>query len=510
MGRKQTVRVAAVVLIFSGWLTAGSEGGGFQERLLCLDPVHDPQSCLKKVRALSVKKGGLDRALQASARLYKAHPEGEYRTEYARLLYWKGNLDKAWKIAQQFDRNDPEQSDLYGKISIAYHNKVLKRLRKTPNRYLSYLKTIPKKEQDSYDIKVLTIGVLADLGRVHEAIGAARELMHAYPKSDEPKGILAALLFRDKQYEASRNLYRSLVRTTHNPDYQQALKQVEKAIVDRTLEDANKRIGTALKKRDFDEARSVYRSLHTRRLAKLFDQRYRNTACKVTSIHMAGMGVESYDAPDGRPDNVRFVEGTFPVGKTIIYARAEDIRRYGDEDAKVSAEVYPILPETYWGFLELSKTFDPDFSSRYVIGSHLFKDIGNWELGLSAVYSRYNDDQTTSLSGEYSYSLSDYLTMRQKFSYILQKGNYSILNELHYETPCHVDYVLSYTYSHSKEEVADTDEYDSAISHNLEAGLEYPIVRGLSVGGKVFYRKNINPNYSSIRRGASVSIRKYW
>jgi len=476
---------------------------------ICTDIASRPDQCLGEIQKLSTHQG-LDQALKASARLSQAYPDNAvYRREYAKLLYWKGQLSQAWKIAQTFSQ-DPEDRDLAARISIAYHAQVLKRLQHTPGKYLRYLHRIPVGEQESYDIKIMTVDAWVQLKRLPKALHEAKMLWHHYPKSTEAKALVATLYFWNKQYNPSLKLLRQLYRKTGKKTYQKQIHDVELARIDARLKRDNTQILKAIEQRDFDRAKAQYQQIVDAELAPRFDKQYPNTRCKVSMQHMAGAGVEVYHSGSSDRDWVRYVEGTFPVTDWIVYARAELIDRYGKQDHTLSAELYPMLPKGYWGYLFVSKTFDPDFSSVYAVGAHLYKESGKWQWGTSLNYSRYPDTYAVTVGGEYAYHLTDRWAWKQKLSYGVRNGTYSLASGFQYHTPCHVDMEINYAYATDKERIPGTTRYSAFRTHTFSLSGEYPVWHDVHLIGKASYSRNVHPGYHTDRQGLSVGVRTYW
>ena len=477
---------------------------------VCQEMATAPDACLQTIRKLSTH-GGLDRALPVALSLHKMYPENLfYRREYAKLLYWKGRLRQAWQVAQHFATDDSEDQELRGKISIAWHSNVLKRLQRTPGKYLRYLHRIPMGEQESYDIQIMTADVYVRLGRMHRALRAAKRLWHRYPESTEAKALVATLHFWNKQYGQSLKLFRQLYRSSHDKTYRDQIQKVEQAQTDAWLEKTDKAITQALKVRQGNRARTLYHQVVDRNLTAAFDAKYPTTHCRVTMQRMAGAGVAWHRSSDPKPDRTVYLEGTFPVADWIVYARAEKIERYGMEDHKLSAELYPILPEGYWGYLLVSKTFDPDFSSRYAVGGHLYREIGKWQWGASLDYGRYIDSRAVTLGGEVAYHLPDGWVWKQKITYGLLSGNYSLGGGVQYHTACHWDFEMNYTFSHERERIPGTTRYSTFATHAFSLSGEYPIAPRLHVVGTVDYSRSVHPDYHSDRKGASLGLRMYW
>ena len=225
---------------------------------------------------------------------------------------------------------------------------------------------------------------------------------------------------------------------------------------------------------------------------------------------MAGAGVARHRSDDPNPDRTVYLESTFSVADWIVYARAEKIERYGMEDHKLSAELYPVLPEGYWGYFLVSRTFDPDFSSRYVVGGHLYREIGKWQWGASLDYSRYVDSRAVTLGGEAAYHLPDGWVWKQKITYGLLSGNYSLGGGVQYHTACHWDFEINYTFAHEREHIPGTTRYSTFTTHTFSLSGEYPIAPRLHVVGTVDYSRSLHPDYRTDRRGVSLGLRMYW
>ena len=477
---------------------------------VCRDMATRPGECFEAIQRLSIH-GGLDRALPESRKLSEANPENKaYRREYAKLLYWKGRLPQAWRVAQHLAQADPADRELYAKISIAYHGKVLKSLRRSPRKYLRYLRRIPVGEQESYDIKIMTVDAWVQRGRLVKALHEAKTLWHRYPESTEAKALVATLYFWNKHYTRSLKLLRQLYRQTGEATYQKQIHDVEVARIDARLKRDNTAILAALEQRHFAQAKARYQRIIDAGLAPRFDQQYPATPCKVTMQHMAGAGVEMYRSDDPARDRVAYVEGTFPIADWIVYARAEQIDRYGARDHKLSAELYPILPEGYWGYLSLAKTFDPDFSVQHAVGAHLYKETGTWQYNASLDYSRYPDTQAVTVGAGYAYYITSEWVWKQRMTYSVMNGTYSLSSGFQYHTPCHLDFEVGYTYSTDKEPIPHTTRTSAFTTHALTLSGEYPITSHLHMVGKARYIRNNHPDYHTDRKGVSLGLRTYW
>ncbi|SFV62594.1 hypothetical protein MNB_SV-3-1585 [hydrothermal vent metagenome] len=455
--------------------------------------------------------GKLKNALLLVKKLHKkCHRNQNILYTYSKLLFWNNQLETAYHYAKHLDLNQETNSNLYLKISEAYHIKQLENSLNQPKKIFKILSALSTKESLSYSIRLLKIQALIREGSLKKATVEAENFTQSFPKENEPKLMLAKLYFWTKKYTQSLSIYQKLYTKEPQKLYKDEIEKIKEIQCNLYLLKTNKKIKKFLQKNQRDNAWHLYTSLKEKK--EKFIEQYPYTNCKIHSTHMLGMGTEHYHRNNASyTDETNYIEATLPIANYTLYSRLEKVKRYHLEDTKISGELYPVLPNSYWGYISFSKTFGATFLSDYSLGLHLFKETGKWQWGTGIVLDKYDTERFYTLIGEYSYYLNDFLVWRQALNYLPKYRNYALLNQLHYETPCHTDYKITYTYGSANNLLEDENSFIAQKTHTVEFSFEYPLAKRYTLGGGLSLQHNKNSHASSFqKKGFTLFIRKYW
>lgn len=467
---KSNMGIGAIVFISSLWSSAAGA---------CSYPVDD-------INYL-IQKGDIPRAYQLAKEAYNACQDDEHGALYAKLAWWSHHPYEAYALLKSV----PKGSKLYQNI---YAAKILEDLRrgKAPK--------IPSFLRNHYDILTLRYQRAMEAGRYALAHHLATRLYRSYPNK-ETRSFQALSLMAMKRYKESLRIYRELGDT-------KKIQILTKLLMEQKLRKRNDEITLAWRKSDRPKARKLFENL-SKKEQELFRKKYPINACRVESMHMVGIGAEWIHHDDHRyRDRTFYVEGTFPVDRYTIYAKAKHTERYGDEDQEFSLEIYPPGSEGTWGYLSLSVSSGGGFYSDYSFGAYIYHEFGKYQLGVGYQYSHYKNTIAHLLQLDVTRYLSDFMTLRGVAYYEIVSGSYAFEAEWRYHTPCHVEWRFNYIYSHSKERLSDT-LISEGRSHKAIFGFEYPVARSVTVGGELSWERHLAPTrYTSY--GVNLFIRKYW
>jgi len=442
---------------------------------------------LDSINAL-IREGKIhDAYLQAQKAYQEGCADPEHAALYAKLAWWNHHPYEAFSLIKQV----PKDSKLYKNI---YASKVLADLKKGKHT------EIPSFLRNHYDILILRYQRAMKAGHYALAHRLANRLYRAYPNK-EARSLQALSLMAMKRYEESLAIYRELGDSKR-------IQALNTLITERKLHSLNDQITRTWHGGDRPGARELFLTL-TEEEKKLFREHYPINTCRVESLHMAGVGVEWIHHDDHRyRDRTFYVEGTFPVDRYTIYAKAQHTERYGDEDQKFSVEIYPPGSEGTWGYLSLSVSDQGGFYSDYSLGGYIYHQFGDYQLGVGYLYSHYSDTIAHMLQLDVTRYMSDFMTLRGVAYYEIISGSYALEAEWRYHTPCHVDLRFDYIYTHSNERLSDND-IEKGRSHKVMLSAEYPLTRSVTVGGRLTWERHMAPiRYDSY--GVNIFIRKYW
>lgn len=458
----------------------------------------------------AIKENNLHKALTLAKITYETDNKNqEYIYLYAKLLFWNHRTFEAWEIARGLDIHNQDYMDLQNQIREAKSVAALTNAKNNPEVFLKIYKSASEKLRNSYDIKIWYINILMRTKQFKTALSEIRQLSDRYPNS-ETLQIEARLLFWMESYEESLRIYEKLSSGIKDRRYDAEIEKVKKAIQAKRIATSYLKIKGYLKARETKKAKVEYERLQEDKTE--FDKQHADIVCKMNGTHMFGMGALRYYYSDKRyKDLTQYTEFTLPIAKSTLYTRVENVQRYGEEDNRVYGEFYPQLPESYWGYVSFSKTFNADFLSLYSLGMHLYKETGTWQLGGGLVYSKYTNASPVTLNIEYAKYLQDELVWRQVLFFVPKYGSYALLNQLHYQTPCHVDWQLNYIYSHTNEPLEDNVNFMGNKMHKLEIVFEVPLMKNqYSIGGMGSIEKDTILNETIDKRGVSFFFRRYW
>jgi len=445
----------------------------------CSYPVNTIQTLIQEKK--------ISKAYQQAKEAYSFCPDREHGELYARLAWWNHRPYEAFGLIRHIPKDSPLYRNIYGA-------KILADIRRGRHP------KIPSFLQNHYDILIARINQALKENRPEEAYRLATRLHSRYPNR-ESRELQALSLMAMKRYRESLEIYRTLGNL-------QKVRQLESLIIEEKLKKSNDAITLAWQDGNRPLAKKIYDSLNTEE-QKLFSKKYPINNCRVHSLHMAGIGTEWIHHDDHRyRDRSFYVEGTFPVDRYTIYAKAQHTQRYGAEDQKFSLEIYPPGSDGVWGYLSLSLSDSGGFFSDYSVGGYLYRQFGSYEVGVGYLYSHYAHTISHLFQGELTKYLSDFMTIRGIAYYELVSGSYALEAEWRYHTPCHVEWRVNYVYSHSKERLSDT-LISEGRSHKISLGFEYPLTHSTTIGGEISWEHHQAPaHYNSY--GLNLFVRKYW
>jgi YaiO family outer membrane protein len=446
-----------------------------------------PGQCSTEVVEKMIQQNRLHQAYRLSQKLYmRCHEKSLGRLE-AKLAFWNGDIDRAYRLLGLFDPNEK----LYRQI---YAAKTLKDLKRGKHP------TIPPFLENDYDILAARIEQKIRQHRFEEAYRLSRRLYTLY-HTREGLELQANLLFWMKRYAQSLRLFKKL-------KDRKKIEQVQRAMMEAKLARVDREITREWRNSNRLKARALFENLSPKE-QEFYRNRYRDNACRVESTRMIGMGFDHVTYSDHRyRDHTDYLEFTLPIKRFTIYGKIEDTHRYGLHDTKLYAEIYPPAYKGFWGYLAFSVTPHAEFYSRYSVGAYLYKDIGNEEFGIDYLYSHYAALDSHLLDIEYRHYFNAYLSVRGIYYYEFTSHSYAGGMEVDYETPCHLTIKADYLYSSAKEQLSDNRIFDEK-GHTFTLEAEYPLTRSTSIGGKLLWQRSLGEHHYS-SRGLSLYLRHYW
>jgi len=446
-------------------------------RSACTDPAIDR----------SVREGRIRHARELAEALYRRCPERRNARLYAKLAFWDKDIRTAYSLRKFLD---PESS-LFRQISASHVIREIER-GKRPD--------IPDFLQEDYDVIIARIRASIRRKNFENAYRLSRILYRKY-RSREALELQANLLLWMERYRESLPLFSRLGNAKR-------VEEIRQIILDRKLEETNRRIRKAWFDSDRTAARKIFDGLSEKERT-LYRKKYRQNACRVETMHMLGMGFDQVSYSDHRyRDHTDYLEFTLPVENYTLYGKLEQTDRYRMKDRKLSMEIYPPGRNGYWGYFSFSVTPDADFYSRYSAGAYLYREFEREQIGFGYLFSHYDLQDSQVVQLDFTHYLSDYMTLRGVSYYDLVSHSYALLGEWRYTTPCHLDLKGTYVYSSSNELLQDTRMLHDR-GHNFQFDLEYPLGKSLSIGGRLLWQQSLGENRYTTR-GVSLFIRTYW
>lgn len=347
-----------------------------------------------------------------------------------------------------------------------------------PNDALTYIEQQPKKFQNSYELLILKTQAYTVLNDFENALKSVQTLSSLYPKSAEVKEMVANLLFWQKKYDESIDIFQSLYTQTNDSHHLDRLRIIQNAKMQPKIEAKNDKSLSSDKKKHFIE-----------------------------------IGVENYSYLDDRlKDKREYIQTKFPYRNQTVVLRTEEIDRYHKNDKNIDTEIYFESTNKKWGFFHLSFSPTANFMSKYAIGTHIYKGYQNIEVGIGYEFSAYTNQNINMLTPEYRYYLPNAWYIHQTLYYILENQSYAISNTIGKEVENRYKYYITYVYSDSNEAIEAQDMYENTISNRLEVGSEKQINEDWVVWGnlsKEFYQ-NTNTDYRFDKFGFLICLRRNW
>ncbi|WP_345986977.1 YaiO family outer membrane beta-barrel protein [Sulfurimonas sp. HSL1-2] len=472
---------------------------------------------------------GASAACDASRMLAEAFPrDGAVLKQYATLLFWSGRTAEAQTQFKQLVSLDPAYKNdrVYLQLRTAL---LLERgetlLAEAPGEVPALIDAEPEAVRNAYDVMLLRVRALIRVQQLPEAEAAARTLLERYPASTEAETILTNLLrWQGKNAEAAERLQQkyakqgdaetgkqlaALYMASGETGKAEALLETLVAEQPGDLETTRMYAMVLLQQHEKSKAGDAVSALEGEAL-ETFRTAYPELYCR-TRVHAFEAGTELASYSDGRDDDGRVYAGIeVPIARRVLVAAAERVWRYGLYDTNVRGELYDAFGSGTWGYLSFSAAPDAAFLPRYSLGGHLYKGIGNFEIGMGYVYSHYKETDTHLLVPEYSLYFGNRYTWNQKFYWIPESGSYALLNLLKYESACRWDAVLSYTRASSSEKVDIGNVFSHTDADMLRGEGSYRLTPEWMAGGALFYDHYRSDTATFDRRGASLYLKRYW
>jgi len=469
-----------------------------------LDKLLDVNQELQRANKLAVSNY-LQDALEITKKLNQQYPDNkDVHKTYAKFLFWNGNINEAYN---HIVASGDTESKLYHQI---YTSKMIYNIKKikSSKKRLEYIATLDKSLQNNYDIMWLVMNAYIKQHKYVSAFNQAKKISNLYPKSQEAKEAMARLLYWRKHYYESLNLYKKLEKE-YGVSYKKEIKKLRRAIYYRDKQRNTKNSTVKEQKKvKKTEVNSVF--------SENENLRYRMTNLLITNHnykHMVGVGYDYFKySIDRDTDNTKYIEATLPIYGWTLYNRVENTHRYGLEDTRYYAELYPTMPKPWWGYLSFSFTPSADFYAKYSIGWHQYYDIGNWEFGLGYNYAKYSSLSTNTLIANYTYYFNDNLFFTQTYYYVTDNESWSLSNKLEYRNSKMNKYYISYIKSDAYEE---NDEIGIKSSTNIKSdkfalGGEIPFATHYSFGFDVSYEKFDTKYVDYNKKELNMYLRYYW
>ncbi|WP_461714403.1 YaiO family outer membrane beta-barrel protein [Thiomicrolovo sp. ZZH C-3] len=475
------------------------------------------------------KAQGAPAACDASRMLAGVFPgDATVLKQYATLLFWSGRIAEADTQFKHLVSLDPAYGNdrVYLQVRTAL---LLERgetlLEKAPGEVPARIDAEPKAVRNAYDVMLLRVRALIRLERFPEAEAAVRALLERYPASTEAEAILTNLLrWQGKNVEAAERLQQ---RYAQQKDAESGKKLAALYLEAGELGKAESLLETLCEEHpgDLDATRmyaTVLLQQHEKSKAgkavsaldgqalETFRKAYPELYCR-TRLHAFEAGTELAGYSDKRDDDGRVYAGVeVPIARRVLVATAERVWRYGLYDTNVRGELYDAFGNGTWGYLSFSAAPDAAFLPRYSLGGHLYKGIGNFEIGMGYVYNHYKETDTHLLVPEYSIYFGDRYTWNQKFYWVPESGSYALLNLLKYESVCRWEAMLSYTRASSSEKVDIGNVFSHTDADMFRGEGSYRLTPEWMAGGALFYDHYRSDTATFERRGAGIYVRRYW
>jgi len=459
---------------------------------------------IRKIDYLAMNKESSE-ALKMTEELLQRCP-GSTRLHilHAKLLFWDHHFIKA---KNEIEPYKTEERELYQKIYTAWALKRLKEIEGSKEKIL-FIETLEPFAKESYDVLWIEVQSYVAIKDFKRALQYAANLAEKYPESREAQERFATLLFWNGKYSESLSEYRQL-NMLYAGAYGQEVSKLQTIVMAKepSSDTTQKRVKKQQNVPPVMPVKATKPSAAKEKIVvepEMMDKKH-------LAEHMAGIGFQRASYSDDRyRDRTNYIEMTLPIQEYTLYLKIQDTDRYNLNDKKILGEFYPKLPDPQWGYLSFSYTPDTDFFSQYSLGWHHFYGWKNWQFGVGYEWSRYNDEDISLLSAEYSYYFTEFLFVQQVVYYVPDNHSWALKNELKYHTPEHLEWYIDYIVSHSNEEISETNIMMGTDIDHLKFGGEYPVTKHYSIGGNAGreWLKDERNSYS--RDYFEFFIRLYW
>jgi len=525
------------------------------------------QQGLEQIRVL-IHDDKIEQAADAAEALFSQYPDDEaVMLQYATLLFWQGEAEKAQKLFDALIVKEPsvrERKVYQQNETLIKVQKAQKLLAASPKEAASYLEGLSQEARSDYDLHLLYVQSLIRSGELEAALKEAERFYRDFPESGEVQLLLADLLFWQGHYDKSLQLYRSRYDSAPTEQLQGRIAEVEAA-----KEAAVKKMDKA-KQILFYKARyeaekdpqdglqlahlyletgavepamellekmseAYPRDLEITRLymASLIDtyqkreanhllyeldddavealrEKYPLLYCR-TLVNKLEAGGIFYDYSDDRySDNTAYVQYETPIGEYILVGLLQEIWRYGLRDTDIGADLYRAFEEKWWGYLTFSLSPEANFMPQIRGGGHLYKGLGDFELGFGYEYSHYKTTDVHMFIPEYSYFFLGGFTWTQKLYYVPDSESYALVTQLGYESNCRYKVKGEYTWANSNERIENIDAFQNAKNNGVRLSGEYRLRPEWTLGGAVSYGSYATDTGDYTQSGLQLYVRRAW
>jgi YaiO family outer membrane protein len=318
-------------------------------------------------------------------------------------------------------------------------------------------------EEIGYDEGMNMVKMYIKSKEFEKAENVLKNMLTQYPDNPELLEILARVLYWQRKYDESIEVYERLLDVKPSKRIE---KEMEKVILSRE---------------------------------NLLYRVRRNSLMIKSEFYDYTKGIENEEKYTVQISQ-RLFERTF----VLSYS---NIDRFGMTDNQLGLDIYSKLGRKRWGYLSFTLSQDHDFLAKWSIGGAIYQGYGNFDFSLGYSHMEFKDSSVDRFNPAVFYYMPRGITLSETVFINPKKDTLTFLTKIHYKPNYKFNGFYSFAIGQSAVEVGATEDIEKIDQYSHKVGIEYRPMVSFSIGGE-YYFSHRSGSYD--KKGFAVLIRLWW
>ena len=455
--------------------------------------------------------------------------DDEIRGRIARVLSWQGQFEAAGDLYRDILSRHPADTDI--RVALARVLSWQQRFDESEQLYRAVLEEVP----DSQEAKRGLADTLAWSGRLRDAGALYEDLYRERPEPELAKRIDAVkgALHASGQAALKQHVARAREQAWQG-QYDEAIAQYQ-AVLQQDASNIEAQQGLAdtfYWSGRYAEALALYQAVQARTNDPALPARIQavNMELGLSPRALVGrgaggialpfrdylkIGYSHYTYTNRVPDEQSWlVEMAKPIGDMTLVGRIEPMRRFGQHDLPISAELYSPLWRSAWGYVGGGGASNAQFVSIWSMGGEVFQGLGPMSARLAPLevsfgYRRmeYKAVGIDVLTPGVTVYLPGNIWITEKLSYVPAQGAMTLFSRVTWRPRERLQVYVSGGYGTAGERIVAAQDFARIRTVIGQGGMIFPITERFS-GEVSGYYEDRGALY--VRRGVTFNLLWHW